>query len=247
MAGAEDSRAAVIDPTDQGIMQFVREIQDYLRVLISSVRSIDDDVAHGRTDRLGQLHREAEQAALLIDALLIDDGANGPARTHVDVNGVVCVTAATLSQVERVAIRMELDLWAEPLRVRAEPGALERVLLNLLLNACDAMPTGGLLTVETAVAHLRVGAIEGVRPGPYARLTVTDTGCGMTAEAIGRSFDASFTTKANGTGLGLRSVAVTVQQLDGWISIETEPGRGTSLTVLLPLAGEPPTRSTTLS
>jgi signal transduction histidine kinase len=228
-------------------VQFVQDLEHQLTVLISCVRTIDDDVAHHRTDRLGELQNAAEQAALLIDALLMDDRLEDSVHSVADVNEAVRVTAAALSQIERDAISVRLDMSTKPLGVHAEPGALERVLLNLALNAYDAMPTGGRLTIETAVAHLRVGPIGGLRPGPYARLTVTDTGCGMTAEAIDRSFNACFTTKPNGTGLGLRSVAVTVQQLQGGISIESERGRGTSLTVLLPLAVEPAGQTGSLS
>jgi two-component system, cell cycle sensor histidine kinase and response regulator CckA len=245
-AGDADPLTPWIERTDRTIVQFVQDLEHQLTVLISCVRTIDDDVAHDRTDRLGELQNAAEQAALLIDALLMNDRPEDSVRSVADVNEAVRVTAAALSQIDD-AISVQLDISPKPLGVHAEPGALERVLLNLALNAYDAMPTGGRLTIETAVAHLRVGPIGGLRPGPYARLTVTDTGCGMTAEAIDRSFNACFTTKPNGTGLGLRSVAVTVQQLQGGISIESERGRGTSLTVLLPLAVEPSTQTGSLS
>ena len=203
-----------------------------------SVNAIRDGVAHGPADRLSGLQRSAERAVRLIEALLIDERPQTSARTFADLNEVVRRTAATLSHVEDNAIRLRLDRWPEPLRVLAGPGALERVLLNLLLNAYDAMPNGGVLTIETAIAHAGPAAIENMRPGPYARVRITDTGCGMTAEVKDRLFDAFFTTKPNGTGLGLRSVALTIRQLQGRISVESEPGRGTSVTVMLPLATE---------
>ena len=117
----------------------------------------------------------------------------------------------------------------------AEPGDLERVLLNLMLNAFDAMPQGGVLSIKSVLAHVH-SPIEGLRSGPYARLTITDTGCGMTSEAKARIFDAFFTTKKNGTGLGLYSAASTIAQLHGRISVESEPGHGTSVSIMLPLA-----------
>jgi two-component system, cell cycle sensor histidine kinase and response regulator CckA len=172
----------------------------------------------------------------LVNALLLDQNAL-PGRRPVDVNEVVRTTAATLSHGPSDPIRVQLGLWPEPLAVMAEVGDLERVLLNLVLNAYDAMNNGGVLTIETTTAHVGGGSSERT-PTPYACLIIRDTGCGMTADVKARMFDPFFTTKKAGTGLGLRSVAVTVQQLRGRISVDSEPGRGTAMTVLLPLAPE---------
>jgi two-component system, cell cycle sensor histidine kinase and response regulator CckA len=233
-----DAPASDVDLTDLKIVQLLRDLRNQLTVMTLSVNAIRDGVAHGPADRLSGLQRSAERAVLLIEALLIDDRSQTSARTFADLNEVVRRTAATLSHVDDNAIRLRLDRWPEPLRVLAGPGALERVMLNLLLNAYDAMPNGGVLTIETAIAHAGPAAIDKMRPGPYARVRITDTGCGMTAEVKDRLFDAFFTTKPNGTGLGLRSVALTVRQLQGRISVESEPGQGTSVTVMLPLATE---------
>jgi two-component system, cell cycle sensor histidine kinase and response regulator CckA len=219
------------------IVQLLRDLGDQLTVMTLHVDAIRDGVAHG-PDRLSELQRSAERAVLLIDALLIDQRPQASARTFADLNEVVRRTAATLSHVEDNAIRLRLDRWPEPLGVLAEPGALERVLLNLLLNAYDAMPSGGVLTIETAIAHAGPAAIQDMRPGSYARVRITDTGCGMTAEVKDRLFHPFFTTKPNGTGLGLNAVALTIRQLQGRISVDSEPGRGTSVTVTLPLATE---------
>ena len=233
-----DGRAPDVDLTDMEIVQLLCDLRNQLTVMTLSVDAIRDGVAHGPADRLSGLQRSAERAVLLIEALLIDERPQTSARTFADLNEVVRRTAATLSHVDDNAIGLRLDRWPEPLRVLAGPGALERVLLNLLLNAYDAMPNGGVLTIETAIAHAGPAAIEKMRPGPYARVRITDTGCGMTAEVKDRLFDAFFTTKPNGTGLGLRSVALTIRQLQGRISVESEPGQGTSVTVMLPLATE---------
>jgi signal transduction histidine kinase len=220
--------------------KLVRDLRNHLTVITSYADAIRDGMAHRPSDRLDALQRSAERAVLLIDALLIDERPQAPTpRTVADLNEVVRRTAAILSHVEDRAIRLSVDLWAEPLGVLAEPGSLERVLLNLLLNAYDAMPNGGILTIETAIAHAGPAAIHDVRPGSYGRVKIKDTGCGMTAEVQARLFDACFTTKPNGTGLGLRSVASTIQQHQGRISVQSEPGRGTSVTVLLPLATGP--------
>jgi signal transduction histidine kinase len=228
--------APEIDLTNLEIVQLVHDLRNQLMVMMLGVNAIRGSVHGGDADRLSELQHSAERAVLLINALLTDE-RQPSASTLLDVNEVVRKTAATLSHFQDEAIRLRLGLWAEPLRVAAEPGALERVVLNLVLNAHDAMPDGGVLAIETSVAHAR-GPTEGVPAGPYVSLTIRDTGCGMTAEVKDRIFDAFFTTKKKGTGLGLRSVAFTIQQLQGRISVDSEPGRGTSVTVMLPLAAE---------
>jgi signal transduction histidine kinase len=110
-----------------------------------------------------------------------------------------------------------------------EPGQLEQVLMNLVINARDAMSAGGRLTVEA-------------RPGPagsHALLAVSDTGCGMTPEVKAHIFEPFFTTKGpgKGTGLGLATVQDIVQQASGYIDVESDPGVGTTFKVYLPLAG----------
>jgi two-component system, cell cycle sensor histidine kinase and response regulator CckA len=232
-----DAQGVDVDLTDGEIVQLAVDLRNHLTVMTLYVDAIRDGLAHCPADRLSELQRSAELAVRLIDALLVDGRQpQAFARTLADLNEAVRRTAATLSHDEDNPIGVRLDLWPEPLEILAEPRALERVLLNLLLNAYDAMPGGGVVTIKTAIAHAGPAAIEDMRHGPYARMIVTDTGHGMTAEVKDRIFHGFFTTKPNGTGLGLRSVALTIRQLQGRISVESEPGRGTSVTVMLPLA-----------
>jgi two-component system, cell cycle sensor histidine kinase and response regulator CckA len=133
--------------------------------------------------------------------------------------------------------------------ILAEPGQIEQVLMNLVVNARDAMPTGGCLTIgattlvfdtESAAQHVRVN------PGPYAVLTVADTGHGMTPETLSKIFEPFFTTRGTGkgSGLGLSTVYGIVSQLGGAIEVESELGKGTTFTVLLPVSATGATATT---
>ncbi len=124
--------------------------------------------------------------------------------------------------------------------VFADPGSLENALLNLTINARDAMPSGGTITISTAAVKLSGGEIRGaaIRPGRYVTVAVTDTGTGMDKEVATRAFDPFFTTKevGKGTGLGLSMVYGFVTQSGGHAQILSEPGRGTTVKLFLPAA-----------
>ncbi len=125
-------------------------------------------------------------------------------------------------------------------RVRVDPAQIEQVLMNLAVNARDAMPRGGALVLETANVDAPPPGADGALPGHggYVALTVRDTGHGMDETTRARAFEPFFTTKAGlgGTGLGLAMVYGIVQQSGGHLQLESEPGRGTSVRILLPRA-----------
>jgi signal transduction histidine kinase/CheY-like chemotaxis protein len=144
---------------------------------------------------------------------------------------------------EDIEIRMETD--SDLGCVRADEGQIEQVVLNLVLNARDAMADGGTLTIETRNVHLDTGAAlqAGIKAGAYVALVVRDTGLGMDEATTAHLFEPFFTTKAKGkgTGLGLSTVMGIVKQSGGHVSVDTQPGKGATFRVFLPrIDGAPP-------
>ena len=189
------------------------------------------------------IHDAALRAAALTRQLLAFSRRQVLEMRVLDVNSVV----AQMEKMLRRLIGEDIDLVTVPAQdlgcVRADPGQLEQVLLNLIVNARDAMPRGGRITIETASV---IGGAEdgpaGSPPGPHTVLAVSDNGCGMDPETLSHIFEPFFTTKGRdrGTGLGLATVYGIVTQSGGHIAVESEPGRGTVFRIYLPRVDEPP-------
>jgi two-component system cell cycle sensor histidine kinase/response regulator CckA len=204
-------------------------------------RAIHDEAARVDVDHI---RRAARRTAAITQQLLAFSRRQVLQPVVVDLNAVVTtlepILQRALGEVSRVELRLAQDLG----QVKADPGQLDQVLLNLALNARDAMPDGGTLTIETANVlvgedHATSRALDPVAPGWYAALIVTDTGVGMKEETLAHIFEPFFTTKGvgEGTGLGLATVYGIVKQSGGFVSVHSEPGHGSSFRIHLPLAG----------
>ncbi|MBS2024451.1 MAG: PAS domain S-box protein, partial [Deltaproteobacteria bacterium] len=162
-----------------------------------------------------------------------------------DVNALVVDSSALLARLLGEHIALRLNLKAPNPRVSADPGRLQQVLVNLLVNARDAMPNGGELVLETTEVEVMAsgGPDEGA-PGRYVMLCVRDTGTGMTPDVKARAFEPFFTTKGSGrgTGMGLASVYGTLRQSGGHVRLESTQGVGTSVYLYLPLVAQPTTQ-----
>lgn len=157
-----------------------------------------------------------------------------------DLNAVVKGFERLIGRVIGEDIHLKMSLHKRSVTVRADASLMEQVLMNLVVNARDAMPEGGTLTIETSLVDLDedyAARKPGVVPGPHAMLAVTDTGVGMESAVLGKIFEPFFTTKAKdkGTGLGLATSYGIVKQHGGNIWVYSEPGQGTTFKVYLPL------------
>jgi PAS domain S-box-containing protein len=206
-------------------------INGYSALLLRQFPAPDD-----RRDDLVEIRTAGERAAALTAQLLAFSRKSIVEPKVLDLNAVVASMANLLRRLIGEDVALVTTLAPGLGRVRADPGQLEQVIMNLAVNARDAMPRGGRLTIETA-NEARAEA------GRYARLSVTDTGTGMTDEVRARLFEPFFTTKSpgQGTGLGLATVYGIVTQAQGRLEVATAPGRGTTFTVLLPAVPDPVT------
>jgi PAS domain S-box-containing protein len=204
-------------------------------------RLIADDAA--RKDALA-IENAVTRAASLTGQLLAFSRKQVLRPKVLDLNAVLADVAKMLHRL----IGENIELRVIPARslgkVKADPGQMEQVILNLAVNSRDAMPAGGRLTIATQNVELDENDSrkhEGAPPGKYVMLAIGDTGSGMDTETQAHIFEPFFTTKApgKGTGLGLATVYGVVKHSDGWIWVDSEPGRGTTFQIYLPRVDEP--------
>jgi PAS domain S-box-containing protein len=221
------------------------DFNNLLTVIIGNLQLVQEDAAGNEmiAEPVDSALRAASSAADLTRKLLAFSRRQALRPRPVDVNELV---GGMLEMIRRtLGERITILAFPDPNvpRAHADPGQLETALLNLVVNARDAMPRGGRLSIETSLRVLDAEYAEQVgdlAPGPYVMIAVSDNGMGMPEEVLKRAFDPYFTTKerGKGSGLGLSMVHGFVKQSRGHVAIYSEPGLGTTVRLFLPVADE---------
>jgi two-component system cell cycle sensor histidine kinase/response regulator CckA len=213
-------------------------ILSYAEILLADLKPVEP-----MRDQVDQIRRAAARAADLTRQLLTFSRHQVVTPKVIDLNDLLVNLDKMLQRIIGVDVALVLSCGRPLGHVRADPGSIEQVIMNLVVNARDAMPQGGKLTMETANVLIDEESARvhlGTKPGPHVMLAVSDTGVGMDRATQARIFEPFFTTKqvGKGTGLGLSTVFGIVQQSNGSIWVYSEPGRGTTFKVYLPRVDE---------
>ncbi len=205
---------------------------------------IKNDKENGKLTRnLESIQQAAQRAAMLTRQLLAFSRKQVVRPSVLNVNILIEDLLKMLKRLIGEDVELVTELKAPMPRIKADPGQIEQALMNLVVNARDAMERGGQITISTGMSPLKPGMLEGTfrgRPGDYLVLSVTDTGCGMDKELLGRIFEPFFTTKGigKGTGLGLAMVYGIVTQFNGHVYVTSEVGKGSTFSLYFPLCSE---------
>ena len=202
-----------------------------------TLRSTDEKISNAIQDAIDAI----QMGASLTRRLLILSHRQGVGLERLDLNDRVTGTIGLLRRTLGEQVTVSLKLSPDPCQTMANPGDVDNAILNLAINARDAMCNGGMLTIETRHVTLDAdvaGRIQNARPGDYVMLTVSDTGHGMSPEVLKHAMEPLFTTKepGKGTGLGLATVHTTVGQSAGFVAIDSTVGKGTSVRLYFPKA-----------
>ena len=219
------------------------DFNNMLTGIIASLDLMKRYIAAGRIDEVERFTdaavNSAQRAAALTNRLLTFSRRQSLDRKPLDPNQLVRSLQALFSSTKGVHIDLILELGQNIWPVNTDTGQLESALLNLIINARDAMPDGGTLSVKTTNSFLdgsAINSLEAVESGDYVMFEVSDTGTGMSPQTLAKAFDPFFTTKpvGVGTGLGLSMIYGFAQQSGGHVSLTSEMGVGTCVRVYLP-------------
>ena len=233
-------QAQKIETVGQLAGGIAHDFNNLLTAIVGHAEVLVDWLAPGdpRAAEVAAIREAADLAAGLTRQLLAFSREQRRWLTTLDLNDIVARTRLVLQRVVGEGIRLEtrpaVDIWP----VRVDANQIEQIILNLAINARDAMPMGGVLIVQTANVSLDAALARrrNVEPGDYVELSVADTGTGLTPSVREHLFEPFFTTKerGRGTGLGLAAVYGIVKQSGGHISVESEEGRGSRFSIFLP-------------
>ncbi len=222
------------------------DLKNHMAVVSGWVELLEESIPEGDPRRVGvdEVMASIERARNLTLQLLSISRERSDVPCSLDLNQVLFEMEGMLQQLLGMDVTLVLETESVPLKVRLDPARFEQILLNLVVNAREAMPGGGTLWLRTrrrrdsgqSSSHPSSHPI----PGGFVRLTVQDTGCGIPPELHPRIFEPFFTTKHQGSGLGLSEVCRAVRQLGGEIRVQSTSGRGARFDVDLPLAAEAP-------
>jgi PAS domain S-box-containing protein len=251
---AEDRRARTQRLEAMGRLAggVAHDFNNLLGVILGTTELLMDRLPADHPDRteLAEIAGAASRAAMITRQLLAFGRAQALTPQVISLADVVEGMRRVLLRILGVDIELALELHQECGSVRVDPGQMEQVLLNLAVNARDAMPTGGRFTVEAKSLTIPPAPTDvdddGLAPGRYVKLTVRDTGTGMTEEVQRQLFEPFFTTKevGHGTGLGLATVHGIVEQSGGTIRVRSQLGEGTAFHIYLPREADSPARTT---
>ena len=246
---AELDRSRRLESIGRLAAGIAHDFNNTLGIMLGQVDLLTEDVAEAPfpgaedtraalTAGLTRIREAGQRAAQLTQGLLAFGQRQAVQAEPVALDQVATDAARMLTHTLGGHIQLETRLTVPDAKVLADRGKLEQVVINLAINARDAMPEGGTLTITTRTVDLEppAGEAGGRPPGRYLCLEVTDTGTGIPPEIAERVFEPFFTTKAEGqgTGLGLATVHGTIQQAGGTVALHSRPGEGTTVTILLP-------------
>ena len=212
-------------------------IQGYTNLLLTQ-RELPLEI----TEPLKQISVAGERATHLTKQLMTFSRKQAMQTKALDLSAVINNIAYLLQRLIGEDIAQQFQFAPNLPPIEADPGMMEQLVMNLAVNAHDAMPKGGKFTITTSAVQIGVEQVRHnpeARPGKFVCLTVSDTGCGMCAETVEKIFDPFFTTKETGTGLGLSTAYGIVKQHQGWIEVSSKPGQGSVFKIYFPAAAPP--------